>query len=131
MPPIKSGFVIPNAFFALGIVHTFLSTLLGVSGIYQAVIARMKLGREVYIATAASGLLAMASLKIISFTLAGFDYLFYSELIIAALLAGFVGTWLGKKAIGYVSESLFKTMLKWMITLFALRMLYMGVVGLG
>lgn len=130
MPPIKTGFVIPNVFFALGVVHTFLSTLLGVSGIYQAVIARMKLEREVYIATAASGLLAMASLKIISFALAGFNYFYYNELIAAAVIAGFIGTWLGKKAVGLVSESLFKVMLKWMITLFALRMLFMGIMGL-
>ncbi|MEX2366828.1 MAG: sulfite exporter TauE/SafE family protein, partial [Pseudohongiellaceae bacterium] len=87
---------IPLPYFWVGIVHTFLSSLAGVGGLFQSMMVNSRLGREVIVATIAGTLLFMSVFKTISYVAGGFDYMPYLPVIILSWVAGTVGTTLGK-----------------------------------
>ena len=72
-------------------------------------------------------MLSMDIFKVIGFSSFGFNYLSYLPHIIGATVAGFLGTWLGKRVAQKVSEITFRKVFKWLVTLMALRLVFNGI----
>lgn len=126
MPTPKVSLGLKHPFFYVGVVHSFLGTLFGVGTLLQPAILRTRLLKLEITSTLAGCLLAMDIFKTIGYVSFGFDYLIYLPHILLATGAGFVGTWLGKRTTHLVSETTFRLVFKWLITLVALRLLLKG-----
>jgi len=115
-----------HPWFPVGIVHSFLSTVFAYGALLHPLILRTKLSKLQIIATLAGSLFAMGILKMTGYSMFGFDYRPFLPLIVAATLAGFIGTWAGKLITHRISEQLFRLVFKILMTLVALRILFRG-----
>lgn len=111
---------------AVGFVHSLLSTLFAYGAVFHAIILHTGLKRRQIVATMAVSLTGMGLFKITGYSLNGFDYGPYIPTIAFAIVAAFIGTWMGKLVIDRISEQLFRTVFRALVTLTALRLLYVG-----
>lgn len=117
---------IRHPFVYVGVVHSFVGTMFGVGGILQSFIIRTDLKKAQITGTLAACMLLLDVMKVASYVSLGFRYQDYIPHIILATLAGFAGTWLGKRATVHVSERTFRIVFRWLVTLIALRLVYKG-----
>lgn len=110
----------------VGFLHSLLSTLFAYGALFHAVILHTGLKKRQIVATMAASLTGMSIFKITGYTLNGFDYVPYIQIIVFAVAAAFIGTWVGKMIIDRISEMLFRTVFRALVTLTALRLLYVG-----
>ena len=113
----------------VGFIHSFLSTLFAYGALLHAVILHTDLKRRQVVGTMAASLTGMGVFKIIGYSFHGFDYMPYLWIILFATLAAFVGTWVGKLLIEKISEAVFRSVFRLLVTVSALRMLYMALIG--
>ena len=123
-PKVDWKIPLKHPFFAIGIIHSLLSTLFSFGAILHSVVLHTNLVRQQIIATLATSLVMMATMKIIGYTVFGFDYLPYISLIIGATVAGFAGTAVGKRVTHTMPENWFRLGFRALMTLLALRLLY-------
>ena len=116
-----------HPFFPIGILHSFIGTLFGVGALLQPAIIRTRLLKAQITGTLAACLAAMDVMKMTGYSSYGFDYSQYVPHIILVSIAGFLGTWVGKRITHHVSEQLFRTAFRWLITIVALRLLWKGI----
>jgi uncharacterized membrane protein YfcA len=126
LPSIKLSFKIPQPFFIVGVLHSFMSTVFGYGGIFHAVVLRTGLDKLQITATIAASLLTMGVMKMTGYAAFGFDFLPYSWIILCAIPVSFVGTLLGKRVIHHISDAMFRIIFKLLMTFFGLRLLYQG-----
>ena len=117
-------------FVLVGMIHSFVATVFGVGAFLQPAILRTELVKLQITGTLAACMLSMDIFKVIGFSTFGFNYLTYLPHIIGATIAGFIGTWLGKRVTKKVSEIIFRRVFKWLVTLIALRLFFKGMIGL-
>ena len=110
----------------VGFVHSLLSTLFAYGAILQSIILHTGLDRRQIVGTVGGCLTGMAVFKISGYALNGFDYRPYLLTIIAAIAVSFVGTWIGKLLVDKISESAFRVVFRLLITVTALRLLYVN-----
>ena len=110
----------------VGFIHTLLSTLFAYGALLHAVILHTGLKKRQIVATMAASLTGMGLFKISGYTLNGFDYGPYLQIIVFAIAAAFLGTWIGKMIVDRISEALFRTVFRVLVTVTALRLLYVG-----
>ena len=110
----------------VGFVHSFLSTLFAYGALLHAVILHTGLTRREIVGTMAVALTAMSALKITGYAANGFDYTPYLATILLALAATFLGTWVGKSINDHVSEGTFRFVFRSLVTVTALRLLYVS-----
>jgi len=110
----------------VGFLHSLLSTLFAYGAILHAIILHTGLKRRQIVGTMAACLTGMSLLKIAGYTLNGFDYAPYLQIIVFSIAAAFLGTWLGKMVVDRISESLFRTVFRALVTVTAIRLLYVG-----
>lgn len=125
-PPLRRPLPLRHPFALVGVIHSFLGTVFGVGAILQPVILRTRLDKLAITATLAACLAIMDVFKITAYIYHGFDYRPYLAHICGALLAGFAGTWCGKRVSQKISESTFRTVFRGLVTLVAIRLLYRG-----
>ncbi len=115
-------------FFFLGIILTFLSVFIGATGpLLGPFLLNTKLTKEQMIATQASAQIFTHLFKVIAFYQIGIRLGEYSTMI-ARLVAGvFIGTFLGTKLLKSFSENTFRMVLKIILTVLALRMIFVGI----
>jgi len=113
-------------FFIVGILHSFLGSLFGVGGILQPLVLRTKLLKFEITATLAACMLTLDVFKAAGYVSIGFNYLEYVPHIIGATLAGFVGTWVGKRITHRVSEEMFRRVFRLLVSIVALRLIVKG-----
>lgn len=118
--PIKHPFVF------VGAIHSFIGMIMGVGGFLQASVLRTDLVKMQVTGTLAAGLVIMDVLKITGYVSHGFRYQDFAPHIILATIAGFAGTWAGKRVTHKVSERAFRLVFKWLITIVAMRLFYRG-----
>lgn len=126
LPEIRWRPKLTNPWAIVGFIHSLLSTLFAYGALFHAVILHTGLKRRQIVATMAASLTGMGILKITGYTLNGFDYAPYIQIIVYAIAAGFLGTWIGKMIVDRISEAVFRTVFKALVTLTALRLLYVG-----
>jgi uncharacterized membrane protein YfcA len=110
----------------VGFFHSLLSTLFAYGALLHAIILHTGLKKRQIVATMAVSLTGMGIFKISAYALNGFDYGPYLQIIVFAIAAGFLGTWIGRMVIERISEQLFRSVFRALITLTALRLLYVG-----
>lgn len=113
----------------VGFFHSLLSTLFAYGAILHAVALHAGLNRRQMVATLAGCLSGMSVFKIAGYAWYGFDYRPYLLLIVAAVLASIVGTWLGKRLSERLPEDRFRLAYRLIITLTALRLLVTALTG--
>ena len=123
--PVSSS----KIFIFVGMVHSLVATVFGVGAFLQPAILRTELVKLQITGTLAACMLSMDIFKIVGFSSLGFNYIQFLPHIIGATLAGFFGTWAGKRATKKISEILFRKVFKWLVTLIALRLVFKGIFG--
>jgi len=112
-------------FIAIGALQTGLSTIVGATGpLGQAALVRRDLQRDSLVVTAALMMTFTHLIKLVIFALLGFSFLAYWKIIAAMSLAVIVGAWIGTGIRYRIPEAWFRTALRYLLTLLALRMVY-------
>ena len=119
-PPIK------HPFFFVGILHSFLGAIFGVGGVLQPLLLRTSLTKAEITGTLAACMLTLDVMKATGYVSFGFSYLDYIPHIIGATLAGFAGTWAGKRISHRISEELFRRVFRVLVSVIAVRMIFQG-----
>lgn len=120
-----------HPFALVGVIHAFLGTIFGVGALLQPTMLRTRLRKLAITATLAACLAAMDVFKIVGYIAHGFDYRPYFPHIGMAIIAGFSGTWCGKRISHKISEANFRRVFKWLVTIVALQLLYRGALALS
>lgn len=115
---------IPLPFFWVGIVHTFLSSVLGAGALFQSLMVNSRLSKEAFIATIAGTMLFMALFKSAGYVLAGFDYTPYLLLILLSWATGMAGTVLGRMCVDILPDRHFRLIIRILVSLFAMRLFW-------
>lgn len=110
----------------VGFIHSFFSTLFAYGALLHAVILHSGLGRREVVGTMAAALTGMGVLKIAGYAANGFDYRPYLTIIAASLVAAVLGTWVGKLVNDRVSEKTFRVVFKVLVTVTAIRLIWVG-----
>ncbi len=121
--PLKRPFVLT------GVVHSYLGSILGVGGVLQPLLLRTDLLKMQLTGTLAAAMLSLDVLKAPGYSAFGFGYLDFPPHIIGATIAGFAGTWAGKRFTHHVSEAQFRRVFRMLVSVVALRFIYKGVSG--
>jgi uncharacterized protein len=107
-----------------GIIATFVTIFVGATGPFvQALFLPLNLEKRVLVATHAACNVIQHGLKVLAFGWLGFNFADWLPLLIAMIASGFLGTWLGTRLLEKLPEELFKTILKWLLTVLALDLL--------
>lgn len=115
---------IPQPWFFVGIIHTFLSTVSGGGGLMQSLMVNSSLGKQAMVGTIAGTLLFMALFKSVGYLLAGFDYSPYLPMIGLCWIMGIAGTSLGSWCLDSLPDHFFRQLIKVSVTIFALRLFW-------
>ena len=110
----------------VGFIHTLISTMFAYGALLHSVILHTDLKRQQVVGTMAGGLTGMGVFKIAGYVFYGFDYSPYLVTIAAAVGVSFLGTAVGKKLGSRLSEEKFRLIYRVLITITALRLLYVG-----
>lgn len=110
----------------VGFIHSFVSTLFAYGVLLHAIILHTGLNRRQIVGTMAMCLTGMGFFKITGYALNGFDYTPYLVMIVFSILAAFLGTWAGKMVIDRISEKVFRFVFRALVTVTAIRLLYIG-----
>ena len=129
LPDIPWRPKIKHPWAVVGFVHSLLSTLFAYGALLHAIILRTGLRKHQVVGTMAACLTGMSVMKIVGYTLTGFDYRPFFPLIGFSIVAALIGTWIGKRAVDRISEVAFRVVFRILITVTALRLLYTGFVG--
>jgi len=126
LPEIRWRPSIRHPWVIVGFVHSFLSTLFAYGALLHAIILHTGLNRRQILGTMAACLTGMGVFKIAGYSLHGFDYGPYLRVIAFAIVAAFAGTWAGKQVADRVSERVFRFVFRALVTVTAVRLLYLG-----
>lgn len=110
----------------VGFIHSLFSTLFAYGALLHAVILHTNLERRQIVGTLGGCLAGMSIFKISGYAFYGFDYSPYYAVIAAATGVSFVGTAVGKLIVDRLSEQRFRFVFRALITVTALRLLYIG-----
>jgi len=117
--PLKGEFV------AIGLIQTGLSMLVGATGpMGQAALLGKGLQRDALVVTSALMTTFTHLIKTVLFALLGFSFISYWEIILGMSTGVICGALLGTHIRYKIPQALFQKILKWVLTLLALRMIY-------
>ena len=110
-----------------GLITGFISLFVGASGPVVAAFIKSRFNeRMTTVATFAATMSMQHAPKALVFGLAGFIFKDWLALIFAMMVAGFVGTWAGLNWLKRISNHRFNQIFSWVITLLALRLLWVA-----
>ena len=125
-PPLKFKRPPPGEFIVIGAIQTGLSMLVGATGpMSQAALIARDLKRDALVVSSALMTSVTHTVKVILFALLGFSFASYWQLILGMSVAVIVGALLGTRLRYRIPEALFRRILKWALTLLAVRMIYL------
>lgn len=111
-----------------GTITTFLSMFVGASGpMVASVVYRNAYSKFSHTATFACCLTFQHSLKAVVFTFVGFSFWQWLPLVVAMILSGALGTWLGLKLLHRIPIEKFRIVFKVILSILAIRLLYQAV----
>lgn len=129
LPEVSWRPKIRHPWLIVGFVHTLLSTVFAYGALLHSVILHAGLNRRQVVGTMAGCLTGMSVFKISGYLVNGFDYRPYLYIIIFSVVAAFAGTWIGKQVIDRLSEKAFRFAFRTLVTVTALRLLYVAVLA--
>ena len=108
-------------------VTTFLTLFVGATGpLVAAVLHALRLDRFAQVGTFSACMILQHGCKIGVFVIAGFAFAPYLPFLVAMLLCGLAGSWLGHHILLRIDDRRFHIGLSVVLTLMALRLLYTG-----
>ncbi len=114
-----------------GGITTFLSMFIGATGpLVAAIIHSQRADKHQIVATFSTCMSMQHGLKMLVFGVVGFAFLPWLPLVIAMIVSGAIGTWIGLKLLNRFSANTFEWAFKGIMTVLALRTLYSGAQGL-
>jgi uncharacterized membrane protein YfcA len=124
-PGIRLRLPPAGEFIVIGALQTGLSMIVGATGpLGQAALIRRQLRRDALVVTAALMMSFTHLIKIVLFALLGFSFLAYWKIILGMSLGVIAGAWMGTRIRYRIPEDPFRKILRWLLTLLALRMIY-------
>lgn len=118
----------PGEFIIIGAIQTGLSLLVGATGpMSQAALMARGLKRDALVVSGALMTTFSHLTKVLLFALMGFSFVEYWQIILGMSAAVVIGALIGTRLRYKVPETLFRRILKWALTLLALRMIYLTV----
>lgn len=103
---------------------------LGATGPLLAVfLSPERYGRDRTVATHATCMTLQHLFKVIAFGLLGFVLVEWLPLVIAMIVSGLAGTWIGQHLLRRLPEMIFRKVFKTVLTVLALRLMYKAVFG--
>ena len=123
VPAIKSKLLLP-----IGFLVSLISMLFGASGfIMVAVVKSMKLPPVNHVATHGAMMTFQHLIKSIVFGIFGFSFASYAPLVVAMIIGGFFGTYIGKKFLISKGQYYFKTVLNLFLIFAAIRLVWSAI----
>lgn len=114
--------------FATGVFSSFLTMFIGATGPFVAVFVRaITPDRMAFSATHAAMMTFQHSVKMIGFGILGFAFAPWAGLMIAMIVAGLLGTYLGKRILISRSEANYQKGLNVLLILIALHLIYAAI----
>ncbi len=129
-PPIKLGIARGKSFFTVGILHAVSGSLFGLGAILQPALLRAGLARTAIVGTFASCIIVLEVLRTGGYAASGFDYTRYLPHIAVATVTGLAGTYLGKRSMPIVPDSVFQHVMRLFVTVLGLRFVYKGLAAM-
>jgi uncharacterized membrane protein YfcA len=121
----------PKSFIPIGIGTTFITMFVGATGILIAGFMAPKiLGKMTTVSTHAICGMLQHGLKILVFGFLGFAFSEWISLILVMIATGFLGTFTGRHLLDKIPERAFVTLFKGVLTLLAVRLIYLAIMGL-
>ena len=118
----------PGEFIIIGAIQTGLSMLVGATGpMSQAALMARGLKRDALVVSGALMTTFSHLTKVLLFALMGFSFAEFWQIIVGMSAAVIIGALVGTRLRYKVPEVLFRRILKWALTLLALRMIYLTV----
>jgi len=116
----------PGEFVIIGAIQTGLSMLVGATGpMSQAALMARNLKRDALVVSGALMTTFTHLTKVLLFSVLGFSFGAYWQIIVGMSAAVIIGALIGTRIRYRVPEALFRRILKWALTLLALRMVYL------
>ncbi len=114
-----------------GLISSFLTMFFGATGPFVAgYVKAQQLERHTHIATHAALMTVQHGLKVAMFGALGFAFGEWALFIVGLIAAGALGTWIGKKVLGRMTDHGFHRILNVLLVLIALRLIWGGVAAL-
>jgi len=121
--PIK-GTALPVVMVGGGL-STILTMFVGATGPFVAALLKIRnYAREQQVATMAACMVIQHFLKILVFVGLGFQFANYAVLIAGMIVAGFIGTHIGKKLLIKINEQQFRLVLNAVLIILSIRLLW-------
>ncbi|MCF4097959.1 sulfite exporter TauE/SafE family protein [Maritalea mediterranea] len=128
-PKLRSVIKSPVLTSFTGFVAATISMIVGISGpLVMGFLQGLKDRREM-IATHAALMTAQNVLKLLTFTLLGFQFAAYLPLILLMIATGFLGTISGSKLLDWMPEHVFRKIFRLILTLLALWLIVQTILG--
>lgn len=113
-----------RGFAVAGLVTTCLSMFVGATGpLNAAIFGRTLVERRALVATLAAVMSVQHILKVAGFAFAGFAFAEWLPLILAMIVIGFAGTYVGTTILSRLPEALFRTGMRLVLTLMAVDLI--------
>ncbi|MCZ3381750.1 sulfite exporter TauE/SafE family protein [Kosakonia sp. SOY2] len=123
-PLSRPLFIIGGAVSSLG------TMIVGATGpMVAGLISSQGLKRQPLIATHATCMVLQHGLKILAFGLMGFAWASWLPVLVAMIISGALGTWLGTRVLDNVPERLFRILFRITMILLSAQLLWQGVRG--
>ena len=120
-----------NKMFLTGVISSFLSTIIGVTGsLISSVVQSFNLTKPEYISSCAFLLFTQHICKCILFGLMGFAFYEYILLIILVILSGILGTFAGKNIIYKIPDRFLKLGIRIILLLISLNLFINGLINI-
>jgi uncharacterized membrane protein YfcA len=127
LPKLKASRIPNRGFTLVGIVGSFCTMFVGATGPFVAsFITPDRLDRHAVVATHAACMTMQHTLKVVAFGFLGFAFLPWLPLLAAMIGAGFLGTLLGRRLLDRLPHRIFARAFKVILTVLALRLLYVA-----
>ncbi|MEE8332543.1 MAG: sulfite exporter TauE/SafE family protein [Alphaproteobacteria bacterium] len=121
-----------NRFAVLGFLATFLGVFISATGtMLSPFIASASPDRRNHAATMAALMGMVHIAKLVAFGVVGVAIGAYAPLMVAMIMAGMLGNWVGVRALNRIPERLFRIVFQVLLTVLALRMLWRAAVEYG
>ncbi len=118
-----------RAFFGVGIISSIVTMFVGATGpLIAPFVSAAGKDRQQVVATHGTLMMLQHSLKVISFGMIGFAFGPYIPLLVCMISFGFAGTYTGQIVLHRLPEKVFRTGLKIILTLLAVRLFYTAVI---
>lgn len=131
-PPLPRRAVGPRGIALVGALTSFAGLFVGSSGpLVAAYLKQLHNRRFTNVATYAVAMVAQHGPKVLVFAVAGFAFGQWLPLIAGMMASGALGTWLGLRLLGRLSDKGFKLIFDLLLTALAMRLLWLSAQGFG